>query len=64
MTERDYQQELEDLHSGKISHFDITPEEFQAFQPVFHGYQYRTQIEAEAHRGNAYISIKKAMINR
>ena len=41
MTERDYQQELEDLHSGKI----------QAFQPVFHGYQYRTQIEAEAHRG-------------
>ena len=47
MTERDYQQELDDLHSGKISHFDITPEEFQAF----HGYQYRTQIEAEAHRG-------------
>ena len=51
MTERDYQQELDGLHSGKTSHFDITPEEFQAFQPVFHGYQYRTQIEAEAHRG-------------
>lgn len=51
MAERDYQQELDDLHLGKISHFDIAPAEFQEFQPIFHRYQYRTQITAEAHRG-------------
>ncbi|MBU3829820.1 MAG: hypothetical protein H9843_02860 [Candidatus Limosilactobacillus merdavium] len=51
MTEKNYEQVLEDLHSGKIDQFEIKPEEFQAFQPIFHGYQYRTQIEAQAHRG-------------
>lgn len=51
MAETDYQQLLEDLHDGKIDQFEITPENFQDFQPIFHAYAYRTQIVGQAHRG-------------
>ncbi|MEY8442451.1 hypothetical protein AALA17_07440 [Lactobacillaceae bacterium 24-114] len=51
MADRDYEQLLEDLHDGKIKEFEIKPEEFIEFQPIFHAYQFRTQISGEAHRG-------------
>lgn len=51
MAENDYQQLLEDLYHGKIDHFEITSDNFQDFQPIFHAYAYRTQIVGEAHRG-------------
>lgn len=51
MAEKDFEQLLDDLRTKKIDHFDITPDNFQAFQPVFHGYEYRSQIEGKAHSG-------------
>ncbi|WP_076459684.1 hypothetical protein [Limosilactobacillus caccae] len=51
MAEEDFEQLLDDLREKKIDHFEITPENFQAFQPVFHAYAYRSQIEGKAHSG-------------
>lgn len=53
MADQNYQQMLDDLRDGKITEFEIKPAEFQTFQPIFHSYPYRTQIEGEAHRGGA-----------
>ena len=46
-----FEQQLDDLRAGKIDHFEITPENFQQFQRVFHAYPYRTQIEGKANIG-------------
>lgn len=51
MAEKDYRQLLDDLRAGKIEEFVITPEEFMQFQPIFHDYEYRTQIVGKAERG-------------
>ena len=48
MPENDFEQQLDDLRTGKIDQFEITPENFQAFQRVYHAYPYRTQIEGKA----------------
>lgn len=48
---QDFQQLLDDLHAGKIDEFEIIPDDFQAFQRVYHAYPYRTQIVGEAHIG-------------
>lgn len=46
-----FQQKLDDLINKKIPEFTVTPETFQAFQTVFHDYEYRTQIVGKAERG-------------
>ena len=46
-----FEQQLDDLRAGKIDHFEITPENFQEFQRVFHAYPYRAQIEGKAKIG-------------
>lgn len=51
MAEQDFKQQLDDLRSGKIDHFEITPDDFQEFQRVYHAYPYRTQIEGKADIG-------------
>lgn len=51
MADNDFAQLLDDLRAKKIDHFDVTPEDFQDFQPVFHAYTYRSQIEGKAHSG-------------
>ena len=51
MIMENYEQQLDDLRAGKIDHFEITPEQFQAFQRVYHAYPYRTQIEGKANIG-------------
>lgn len=55
MAERDFKQELDDLRAGKISQFEIDPDEFQEFQRVYHAYPYRTQIEGKANIGGKII---------
>ena len=55
MAEQDYQQLLDDLRAGKIDQFEIGPEQFQEFQPVYHSYPYRTQIVGKAHIGGKII---------
>lgn len=55
MADIDFKQELDDLRAGKIKQFKITPENFQAFQRVYHAYPYRTQIEGQAHIGGKII---------
>ena len=55
MTENDFEQQLDDLRTGKIDQFEITPENFQAFQRVYHAYPYRTQIEGKANIGGKVI---------
>lgn len=51
MPEEKFEQLLDDLRTKKIDHFEITPENFQKFQPIFHAYAYRSQIEGKAQRG-------------
>ena len=51
MAAKDYRQLLEDLRAGKIEEFVVTPAEFMDFQPIYHDYEYRTQIEGKAERG-------------
>ena len=51
MMVENFEQQLDDLRNGKIDHFEITPENFQAFQRVYHAYPYRTQIEGKANIG-------------
>ena len=55
MAEKNFQQELDDLRNGKIDQFVITPEDFQAFQAVYHAYPYRTQIEGKANIGGKIV---------
>ncbi|NMV54152.1 hypothetical protein FOL88_04090 [Lactobacillus reuteri] len=55
MAEENFEQLLDDLRNKKIDHFIITPENFQQFQPIFHSYAYRSQIEGEAQRGGKII---------
>ncbi|WP_267202297.1 hypothetical protein [Limosilactobacillus kribbianus] len=55
MAEKNFQQELDDLRNGKIDQFVITPEDFQAFQRVYHAYPYRTQIEGKANIGGKIV---------
>ncbi|MBD5807355.1 hypothetical protein EAI26_09420 [Lactobacillus sp. 0.1XD8-4] len=55
MAEEDFEQLLDDLRTEKIDHFEITPENFQIFQPIFHAYAYRSQIEGKAQRGGKII---------
>ena len=55
MAEENFEQLLDDLRNKKIDHFVITPENFQQFQPIFHSYAYRSQIEGEAQRGGKII---------
>lgn len=55
MAEQDYKQLLDDLRAGKIDQFEIGPEQFQEFQPVYHSYPYRTQIVGKAHIGGKII---------
>ena len=55
MAEENFEQLLDDLRNKKIDHFVITPENFQQFQPIFHSYAYRSQIEGEAQRGGKVI---------
>ena len=55
MAEQDYQQLLDDLRARKIDQFEIGPEQFQEFQPVYHSYPYRTQIVGKAHIGGKII---------
>ena len=51
MMVENFEQQLDDLRDCKIDHFEITPENFQAFQRVYHAYPYRTQIEGKANIG-------------
>lgn len=55
MASEDFEQQLDDLRTGKISQFEIGPDNFQAFQRVYHAYPYRTQIEGQAHIGGKII---------
>ena len=55
MAEQDYKQLLDDLRAGKIDQFEIGPEQFQEFQPVYPSYPYRTQIVGKAHIGGKII---------
>lgn len=61
MAAKDYRQLLEDLRAGKIEEFVVTPEEFMDFQPIYHDYEYRTQIEGKAERSGElhYHLIKR-----
>ena len=49
--EKDYQQLLDYLHAGKIENFEISTEEFMAFQKVLMAYNYRKNIIGIAKRG-------------
>ncbi|WP_137598146.1 hypothetical protein [Paucilactobacillus kaifaensis] len=49
--EKDYQQLMEDLRTGKIDSFVITPEEFMAFQVQYRANQFRQEIVGTAKRG-------------
>lgn len=51
----DFKQLLDDLRTNKIDHFEINPDNFQEFQPIFHAYEYRSQIEGQAHGGGKII---------
>lgn len=55
MVEHNFEQQLDDLRAGKIKSFVITPDDFQAFQRVYHAYPYRTQIEGKAEIGGKVI---------
>lgn len=61
MAEHDFEQQLDDLRTGKIDQFEITPDDFQEFQRVYHAYPYRTQIEGKANIGGkvTYHLIKR-----
>lgn len=51
MDGENYEQLLDDLRAKKIDRLEISPEKFQDFQPIFHAYTYRSQIEGKAGRG-------------
>ncbi|MDO4903926.1 MAG: hypothetical protein Q3959_06675 [Limosilactobacillus sp.] len=61
MADENYEQKLDDLRSGALDEFVVTPEDFAEFQRVYHAYPYRTQIEGKADIGGkvTYHLIKR-----
>lgn len=51
MAEKDYASLLKQLHDGTLDELVIQPPEFMAFQKVFQGSPYRSQIEGNAKHG-------------
>ena len=62
MAAKDYRQLLEDLRAGKIEEFVVTPAEFMDFQPIYHDYEYRTQIVLYLPLTIATMVILKALV--
>ena len=48
---KDYQQLLEELHTGQIEEFEIDTDEFMEFQKILMNFNYRKNVVGTAKRG-------------